>query len=372
MDIKKKNTILIGVVSASLIALVIILAGVSRFRAYDSYEIEDSFRIEGTSGLNFLPFADGILAYSRDGAVHYEKTGATVWNEAYNMLSPVAVTNGSRLIVYDRQGSTLVAMSEEKELWNVSTNHTIVDAAVSADGTVAVLSQDGETGYISLYNDQGKQAGSGQVHLDQTGYPMSLAISDDGKRLIVSFEYPADGRLATRVNIYDFSEDGDRQKDNIMASFRYKDTVCPEVAYFSDGRACAFTGSGVRIYSAGRQIKEAAYVKAGYNIAAVAAGKTGFALIRRDKSDKGVITVYSDNGKEKFRRNLLSSYERVFFLDDGRVMIKSGRQVDIFTRTGRKWFTYRFPDQVEAFIPGETLREFFLVQRDSTQIIKLS
>ncbi|MBQ1843581.1 MAG: hypothetical protein II133_03185 [Lachnospiraceae bacterium] len=367
-----RRTIITIAIAAALVAVIVIAAVWSSVRSYDNYDIEDSFSIDGAQTLSFLPFAGGLLSYSRDGAQYYDSSGLTIWNESYNMQSPVVKTCDKRLIVYDRQGSSVVVMSETKELSVISTNHTIVMASVASDGTVAVLTQEGDTGYINLYSDDGKSVAGGQVHLSQTGYPMSLALSDDGQRLIVSFEYAASTRLSTRINIYDFSSAGDRKKDNIIASFEYEDTVCPQVEFFSDGRAYAFTDSGARIYSSGNTVKESTAVKVKYDISAVVSGDDGFGLIHRDADNRRILAVYSEDGKRIFSKKLRSSYESSSLIGNGQVMIKSGKCIEIFGKNGQERFSYRFPDEVEAFVPAEDPREFFLVQRDSTEIIRVS
>lgn len=367
-----RRTIITIAVAIALVVVIIIAAVWNSTRSYDTYDIDKKFSIDGTKTLNFLPFAGGLLSYSRDGAQYYDSSGLTVWNESYNMQSPVVKTDGKRLIVYDRDGSSVVVMSETKELSVISTNHTIVMASVASDGTVAVLTQEGDTGYINLFSDDGTSLAGGQVHLSQTGYPMSLALSDDGSRLIVSFAYTDSTKLATRINIYDFTSAGDRKKDNIIADFEYRDTICPQVEFFSDGRAYAYTDSGVRIFSSGNSAKEDAKVSVKYDIDSVISGDSGFALIHRDSSNRKILTVYSEDGKKNFSMKLHKSYEKCSILENDQILVKSGRLIEIFGKNGHKRFSYRFPDDVVAFVPAEEQREFFLVQRDSTGIIRIS
>lgn len=372
MKIFSRRTIFIIIVATCLAVAVIVAAVWQGRRVYDTYDIDVSFSIDGAETQNFLPFDGGLVGYSRDGAQYYDSQGLTIWNESYNMQSPVVRTDDERLIVYDRQGSTIVVMSPEKELTIISTNHPIVTASVASNGNVAVLTQDSDTGYINLYGDDGSSLAGGQVHLEQTGYPMAIGLSHDGQRLVASFQYTSDSSLGARLNIYDFSSAGDRHKDNITATYTYDDTICPQVGFFSDGSAYAFTDSGVRLYSSASTPKELTEVKADYDIDSVVAGDSHFGLIHRDSDNRSILTVYSSNGKESYTKKLRKSYDSCVFTGTDLLIVKSGRMIEILDTTGRKRFGYRFPDEVIAFTEAGDSREYFLVQRDTSAIIRVS
>lgn len=367
-----RRTIVTIIIAVCIVALIILGALYQGRRVYESYDVKDSFETDGAQKQNFVPFAGGLLAYSRDGAQYYDSNGLTIWNESYNMPTPVVMQCKERLLIYDRQGSTVVVMSPEKELSVISTNHTIVRADIASDGTVAVLTQENDTGYINLYSDDGKSIAGGQVHLSQTGYPMSIALSDDGRRLIASFEYASGGSLAARINIYDFSSAGEKHKNNIIATFEYENTICPQTGFFSDGSAIAFTDGGVRIFSSGTDVKETGKIDVKTETESVLTGDKYFGLIHRNADNRQILTVYSEDGKKAYTRKLRSSYSGGSFIGSDMIMEQSGKRIEIYDVSGRKRFDYSFPDEVIAFVPTDDEREFFLVQKNTSQIIRLS
>lgn len=366
-----RRTVVTIVIAVCIIAVVILAAIWQNRRTYDSYDIEKSFDIDGASKQRFMAFAGGLIAYTRDGAQYYDSDGLTVWNESYNMPDPVVEVCGKRLLVYDRQGSTVVVMSPEKELSVISTSHTIVRASIASDGTVAVLTQENDTGYINLYSEDGKSIAGGQVHLSQTGYPLSIALSQDGSRLIVSYAVAASDSLTTRINIYDFTSTGDRHKDNILASTEYTKTISPQTMFFADGRSAAFCDNGVRIFSSGNSIKEAAHISVNYEIESVMTGDGYFGLIHRNRKNARILTVYSEDGRKAYTVKLRSTYSDAQFVSDDHLMVQSGKRIEIYDTSGRKRFAYRFPDEVIAFLPAADNGEYFLVQADTSQVIRL-
>lgn len=366
-----KRSIITIIVAAVLVAAVIILALWQRGRGYDTYDIEKSFPIDGASAQSFVSFAGGLVGYSRDGAQFYDGEGSTVWNESYNMQSPEVRVSGQRLLIYDRQGSTFVVMSDKKELSVISTTHEIVRADIASNGTAAVLTQEEDTGYISLYRENGTSLAGGQVHLSQTGYPMSIDLSDDGGRLIMSLAAIKSDSIATRINIYDFTDLGDQKKDNIIATFDYDDTVCPQTVFFSDGKAAAFTDKGAVIYSSGRNVRELTQVKAKEQTESVIMSGEYFGLIHRS-GGRAVVMVYDENGRCTAERKLMKSYNGCEFIRDDLLIEKSEEKIRLFDIKGKMRFSYDFPDEVIAMAAASDTREYYLIQAQTSRVIRLS
>lgn len=360
------------VTAAVLAAVVVILAVWQRGRAYDTYDVERSFSISGASSQRFISFSGGLMSYSRDGAQYYDADGNTVWNDSFNMRSPVVQTSGKRVLIYDRQGNTIVVLSDKKELAVISTTHPIVMAAVASDGVSAVLTQEGDTGYISLYREDSTTLANGQVHLSQTGYPMSMALSEDGSRLIMSFSMVKQNALAARINVYDFTDQGNQKKDNVIATFDYDDTVIPETHFFSDGTAVAVTDSGARIYSSGTEVKETKAVKAGFQIEKVILSGDHFGLIHGTKDSGHAVSVYDERGEQSCTKKLPGTYDRCDFIRDDLLIEKAGNKVSFFDTDGKTRFSYSFPDEIIALEAAGEDREYFLIQQDTSQVIRIS
>ena len=366
----RRNVIAI-IIAVAIAAAVIAVAVWQKDRSFDNYDVEKSFSIDGASSQNFVSFSGGLMSYSRDGAQYYDSEGNTIWNESYNMQSPEVRISGKRLLIYDRGGSSLVIMSDKKEVSLISTTHPIVQADVASNGISAVLTEEEDTGYINLYESDGTAKASGQVHLSQTGYPMSIALSDDGTRLIMSLSVINSESLGTRINIYDFTEAGDQKKNNIIATFEYDDTVCPQTAFFTDGRAVAVTDGGAVIYTSGSNVKEKKKIKTDYETEKVIISGEYVGLVHTSESKSHVLDVYDENGKRTCERKLKSLYDRCDFLMDDLLIEKTENHIRLFDVTGKTRFRYDFPDEVIAFEAAGNTREYFLIQQESSQVIRL-
>ena len=65
---------------------------------------------EGSSQ-EYFSFADGVVKLSKDGASYLSKTGKLVWNQAYEMGSPVVSINGDFMAIGEKSGSKLFILS---------------------------------------------------------------------------------------------------------------------------------------------------------------------------------------------------------------------------------------------------------------------
>ena len=102
---------------------------------------------------------------------------------------------------------------------------------VSANGSVAVLMEEDGTSYLSLYSKSGEQLAEGAIHVEKGGTPMDVALSDDGEKMVVSSLDIHDGSAKSTVTFYNFGAVGEEKVDHIVATYTYKDTVIPEIAY---------------------------------------------------------------------------------------------------------------------------------------------
>ena len=121
----------------------------------------------------------------------------------------------------------------------------IVDANIASQGTVAILMQDGEAGYVQVCNDAGKVLASGELHMKNSGYPLAITLSSTAQRLMVSQLDVKDGNVKTTISFYDFSNKGKDEIDNIVATYSFSDRIVPQIAYVDGDKAIAFGDSEV-------------------------------------------------------------------------------------------------------------------------------
>ena len=360
----------ISLAALAIVITVSVLVYFGIFGQYDVYTVVSSTDLGGRDG-SFIEFEGALLSYSRDGATLSDYDGNLIWTETYDMQTPVAVVSEGELLIYDKTGNGLVVLTRAGEQGAISTTLPVVRADISDNGIVAVLMQDRDTGYINVYHSDGGLVASGQVHLENTGYPISLAISPDGQRLLVSMICVSEGTVAAQLSFYDFGELGEGQKDNIIASFNYVGGVFPEVGFFADGSAIAFGTKEVIIYSAGKKPETSHRFTTSAEIGSVFRSGKGFGLIQKAGEDKNTLTVYDSRGHARFEKTVRLDYNQVRFISNDDILIANGEQAILYNTHGIRRFHHTFSDGFVTLMPSGGLRDYILVEGKKCSRIKL-
>lgn len=83
---------------------------------------------------------------------------------------------GNYILIYDVQGTQAAILTNTGFKQTIKTAMPIVDANIASQGTVAILMQDGEAGYVQVCNDAGKVLASGELHMKNSGYPLAESL----------------------------------------------------------------------------------------------------------------------------------------------------------------------------------------------------
>ena len=340
------------------------------FASYDDFEEMSVNDMANETDTKYIDFKENLLSYSRDGAFYTDYNGNLIWNETYEMDNPRVRISGERLLLYDKQGSRLMIQSPEGKVGDISTNLPIVDADVAATGDVAVLMQDGSTGYITLYSVDGSTRASGEVHTVNSGYPTAIALSSDGERMCLSLINLNDGDVKTTINFYDFGSAGSSKKDNITASFSYSDMVIPEIDYVDEDRLVAFGDTEIVVYTAGSTPKVGAEIFLQSDVVSVFHNDSYIGAIDF-AGGENTLRVWSLSGAEKYTAPIDISYTKCEFNKSDEVMLTDGEDVAIYTMHGVEKFRYHFNEGFYQMIPWESSRSYVVVEKGAMRRIRL-
>ena len=154
-----------------------------RYKEYDSYKVLDTQAVETISEAEYLPFAGGVLKISRDGARYTTSGGKQIWNQTYEMNQPTVDICGSYVAIGSVKGNQIYILNKTKLQGEVQTEDPIRAVEVSEKGTVAVLTEGVNSYKVVMYDKNNNLLAQGEFHLENTGYPLSIALSSDGLKL---------------------------------------------------------------------------------------------------------------------------------------------------------------------------------------------
>ena len=240
----------------SAVPLILIAAGVfylyyrSRNRTYTEYEVAWTKDLPENEFSSYAEYAAGVLKYGRDGASYVNASGETVWSQAYEMRSPIAAVNGPYAVVADQEGNSIYIFDETGCQGSVTTTLPITNVTIAGQGMVAAILEEGDVSYINFFDRAGGRLDIElRLWMGGQGYPIALSLSPSGTQLMLSCIYADAGSMQNNIAFYNFSEVGEVLDQRLAGAFPTGGTVCPEVAFLSDTRACAFLDNGVAFYS---------------------------------------------------------------------------------------------------------------------------
>ncbi len=370
---RRRVTRTLLIIAAACAAAIVAYVLVERHIEYDSYAVTSETDRSDTSATHYLAFGDGYVKYSNDGASYVTVSDVTVWNQSYEMENPMVSVCEPYIAFADRQGETVYVLNKEGLQGEISLVRPVSRIDVASQGTVAVLTTESGTGYLSVFDKTGDTIAEGAIHVENTGTPLDIALSEDGKNLAVSIVDVSSGTAGTTINFYNYDTTGQGQTDNLVGAFQYEDTIIPEIEYIEEDMLVAFADTGVYLFEGGGFPKEISYLEAEDEIQSVFYDDSYFGVVYSSAAQGGghEIRVYDTSGRERALIETDFSYDSIGFLDNHEICLCSSDRCDIYTLSGALKFSHEFDEEVMAVFHRKGYLRYVFLTEGVTQRVRL-
>lgn len=259
--------------------------------------------------------------------------------------------------MYGKNGTTMSVFNMSGKKGSIQTGMPVLKAKVAGQGVVAAVLEDGETTWINLYDVDGEEIVTGKTRVDSPGYPVDLAISDNGLLLCVSYLKVENNKPASYVAFYNFGNTGQNQMDNMVSGYTYAGTLVPDVEYLGNSRAVAFRDDGFEIYQ-GKQIpEEVKTVKVEDEILAVCSDDSYIGIVCREtgKSSDYRMDIYNSRGELECSTGVDMAFDHMAISKD-QILLYNNNEFAVYTTKG----VCRY----QGAIKEGNLQSFFKVARN--------
>ncbi|MEI3245150.1 MAG: DUF5711 family protein [Lachnospiraceae bacterium] len=362
-----------------LVVLVIVLAGLAIKHVLDtrtsaSYTLLSSSEREGSSQASYMSFDGAILHYSSDGASLGSADGTQVWNETYEMDTPVADASDSAVVIYDQKGTGMCVFDSRGLLGTITTELPILKARVSSQGMIAAILEDGDTTWINFYSAAGETIATGKTRIDSPGYPVDLDVSPNGELLVVSYVY-VDGTTPTSyVAFYNFGTTGQNQMDNMVSGYTYADVLVPQVRFLASDTAVAIRDDGMTLYKGTQIPAESLSVGEEEEIVSCFADDAAIGLVTADTEENSDtpyrMKLYDLKGKLIADRGFQAEYTTIR-VDSGCILMYNDKQLSVFTMSGQEKFHGTIEEGTIQDVCTISKNRFLVVMNESVATIKI-
>ena len=337
-----------SVVKKTVITVVAIAAAVTAVgfyiekRSYHTYKVVQTSEQEDIVSTNYVEMDGNILRYSPDGVSLVSDKMSTLWSETYQMQNPVADVNGTHAVIADKDGTTLEIYDKSGKTGSVTTSYSIVKAKVSKSGLVAAILDGGDDTWIDFYGTDGSLIAENQTKIDDPGYPLDIAVSEDGVIMMVTYQF-VDGSV-----------------------------VVPQIQYLDNNRSVALKDNGFTIYHGSQIPKEVKTVKVDKEIVSTFYDNDMIGLVfKNDSKDKQyTMEVYTTDGKLKFKENFNIPYTTIK-LSGGNILMYNSSQMCVMNSRGVQKYLGSVDGTIKDFFKIG-MNRYLLVLDSGVEIIKLS
>lgn len=340
---------------------------------YTSYTEISSFPRVSSSDSVCLNHNGRILTYSKDGIRSMDTKGNLIWNETYQMQNPIVEVNENTVAVGDYNGHMIYVMDEKGKVGEIDTNLPIRDLCVSKNGIVAVVLEDSKLTRLNLYDSKGNELVKSECRMNQTGYPIAIALSDTGEVMEVSYLYVDSGYMKSSIAFYNFSDVGQNSVDRLVGGIDYQDTIMPYIGFLSKDSAFAVGNNRISFYGGADKPVSVAENLLSEEIQAVYTGGEYVGLVYIDTTGAARyrIDVYDKKGNLILKQNIDIDYQNIL-IQKNSIVVYNNTECVIYNMSGREKYRGTFGKSVSLLIPTNKSNRFIMISSTSTDIIELN
>ena len=369
---RKVFVIIASIILLVLIALIAIYIYFER-KTYTSYEVINSIERSDTSASQFETFQGNLLKYTNDGAVYTDLNGNRIWNQTYEMDHPFTDSCNEYLVIYELNGTQIYILNKVSLPSSIQTTMPIQRVSVAKQGTIAVLMESEGISYLQLYDKEGTQLAAGELHVQNSGYPLDIALSEDGQKLAVAMLDINEGSVKTTIAFYNFGAVGQNSIDKIVGSYSYPDMLISRIHYMKDDTMVAFGDSKVVIFSGTQKPAESTSIEITEEVKSIFYDDQYFGLVfdSDSKEQPHRLELYNIKGAKVREVGISIDYNQIELLDNQDICIYNDNQCEIINRKGIRKLLCTFDKSLYKVISTAAQRNYTFILEGETRRVKL-
>ncbi len=370
---RRRNTMITVIVLIMIVisALIVILTS---FRGYRHAAVRDVARIAISEEASYVNMDGFVISYSRDSASCTNSAGNEIWNEQYEMQQPVISVSGDRAAIADRGGTQIKIISSTGVDGSVNTDMPIRAVSVSESGVVAAVLDDTDVTWVYLYNSDGSEIAYFKTTMDQSGYPLYVALSPSGTKVCISSLQVQDTMTKTVVTFYDFSKGSDRVEGNYVNSFEYSDEIITYVKYISEKLAVGVSDKRFVYYSGEDMSDNSVNISFNNELLRGAYASTeniGLLFPDTESEEEYRLDVYDKSGTKVGAVRFTMDFTSLQIYNN-RIYVHNDQECRIYSMQGREIYNGTFGMNIDLLIPSSRPSRITIITGEEIKTVDLS
>ena len=343
------------------------------YGSFKGYTVKESVEKGDDNSTQFTSYKNNLLKVSRDGVMALDTEGEYIWNGSYEMLDPVFDLCGDYVAIAERNGTQISIFGEKGLVNSITVEHPVLSVQIANQGVVAVMMEESNSVYISIYASNGSEKWAYKKELSSTGFPLSMTLSNDGKKLVLSYLETVSGTLTTNIACYNMDETGRNENQNFVGGSIYEGEVVPKVDFLANNVVCFYKDTGFVLYKMNRKLGKEPIKEVTFEtpIRSVFSSSSYVGVITEsgDDKEKYIVTVYDLAGKKVLEKGINYDYISVS-MKDTEILFYDYSGCMILNTKGKVRFQTDFNENIVAMC-GATKNKYYVVYGDRIDLIQL-
>lgn len=339
---------------------------------YTDYTVIRSMDYDEATTSSFVKYGKNILRYSTDGISAFNMDNEMLWNQTFEMQNPLIDVCGEYIAIGDYKGSKIYVLNTDGYQGQIDTTLPLQNFCVSNNGNVAVILEEGEVTWVKLFNKNGENIANDRTTMDKSGYPVAVAISDNGMMMCVSYLIIDGGSLTSSVAFYNFGDVGQNEIDNLVSGYNYTDTIISYVDMINANYSFAIGDNRFAIFKGSQKPENVFETTLTEKVKSVFNNEEYIGLVYAEGTADNPyhIDVYNTSGDIVFDLDFALNYSDIIFNKDF-VIIYNSDECLIYNLNGVEKYNGRFKDSIVELVPTESASKYLLVSGSRTEEIQL-
>lgn len=364
----RRRVIIITVAVLAAIAGVYLLI---HLQTYTETSVIDTYASKGAVNNSYEEFKGGVLKYSRDGIAYLNQKGEEQWNQPYQIKNPFIDVCGESAALADKGGNDIMIFQKDGLKGEIQTTLPIEKIAVSKQGIVSVILKNETAPKVMCYDTAGNVLVEHKASLSGSGYPVDVALSENGEVMLVSYLFTQDGKITSKVVFYNFGETGDEKAEHQVAAKDYEGTIMPAVFFMKSNTAAVVGDDKLVIYKGLDAPEEQAAVDIKKEIKSVFHNERYIGMVLKNEGKEGYeLRLYNASGRQVMSKDFTGDYNQVK-LSGSQVIMYDGKKCSIFLRTGIQKFEGEMRTNILEMFPITGVNKYIVMNTDGMEIIRL-
>ena len=372
---KQKNRRMKWAAGAIVLLFALLILYMIQQSRCEYYIYKEEVKTEENGGVTYDTFSDGYLKYSSYGIEYQKPYGMARWNVALSFSKPFLAMSDQYVLLGDKGGNKAILFDESGMVQEYTMKYPIIQLDVSDNGNVVAILQKDDVNYIYIYSKDGTQIADTRITVDDTGYPVTAAISPDGSKLAVSFYVVEELSGKSRMAFYDFSQQVSQETNPLTGGLDYEGTLIPKLEFLSNDRLLAYGADTSYYYDLSDTPRELKKIHFDSQIESVFSGAHYFGYVCDNvDSSEGRFRIYLYNHRcqKKMETTLDMSYNDIKLIGDDIVATRDN-ELTIINKHGKILFQGELDGgNIENVLPCFGWRTYRIVFSDKIVKMQLS